>query len=237
MPKENAPKPQVDPLADHYKRDEGDKRRNKRYTLEEVTDELALKTNIDRSRWLDTIVAAVKLGDLPLKNPKNYSDDLSYAVPAAIRSFYDNVKADDVDKWLTSHPEWNVNFRFASGDVGGVPTSGTVRPTERRKRGDGLSPLIKRAVELAGLETADVWQLLVAWAEEKPPPRPLLEFRDNAIRFTNYEGLPQSATKKQITDRLYRLNASQSAKKKRAPAQGKRKIRAKSRQGARRRAS
>jgi uncharacterized protein len=57
-------------------------------------------------------VEHVKQGTLPLKNPRDYADELPYAVPKPIRVREDQVSARDLDAWLEAHREWKVEYRF-----------------------------------------------------------------------------------------------------------------------------
>lgn len=83
-----------------------------RYTLDEVALGLAEKTHVnDAERWLETILNAVSLGELALKNPENLADNLPYK-PEKISEWSDQLSAIDIDQWLDSHPEYGITFRF-----------------------------------------------------------------------------------------------------------------------------
>ena len=55
---------------------------------------------------------SIQKGELPLRNPRDYSDRLPYAVPKIIRSFEEQVDADGLNAWLDAHKEWGITFRF-----------------------------------------------------------------------------------------------------------------------------
>lgn len=83
-----------------------------RRTIDAVAGELAKKTGRDAARWEATLVAEIKSGALPLKNPRDLGDFLPYPVPMNLRTFYDRVDICDVDKLLDGHPDWRVAYRF-----------------------------------------------------------------------------------------------------------------------------
>jgi hypothetical protein len=107
-----------------YAQQEYEMRQAGRYTLEEVAGELAKQSGWQQRRWLNLILDHVKSGALALRNPQDYSDTLPYQVPQEITSFYDQVHADDVNLWLSAHPEWKIAYRlnphteFADDSVG-----------------------------------------------------------------------------------------------------------------------
>jgi hypothetical protein len=94
-----------------------------RYTIKEAAAELARQTPITADRWKKALMEAVCNGDLPLRNPYNYSDNLPYAVPKRFYSFIEQVDVSGLNRRLDLHPEWGVVFRFP------VPAGASVRGT------------------------------------------------------------------------------------------------------------
>jgi hypothetical protein len=82
------------------------------YTLEVAAVEMAEKTGWDADRWLSAIKQAIKRGELPLKNPMDYTDKLPYDVPDKLCNYSDLVSAVDFNAWLAAHPEWGVTARL-----------------------------------------------------------------------------------------------------------------------------
>ncbi|WP_254616950.1 hypothetical protein [Burkholderia cepacia] len=78
----------------------------------EVAALLAKETGTDAARWESTLVAEIRGGALPLKNPRTLADFLPYAVPKNLRTFYDRVDAIDINNLLDRHPEWRVTYRL-----------------------------------------------------------------------------------------------------------------------------
>lgn len=83
-----------------------------RYTIKEACAVLFKATGIYADRWKKTMLESIQKGDLPLRNPTDYSDRLPYAVPKQLLSFYEQVDADGLNGWLDAHKEWNVIYRF-----------------------------------------------------------------------------------------------------------------------------
>ncbi|CAG9270268.1 hypothetical protein BCEP4_60126 [Burkholderia cepacia] len=93
-----------------------------RHTIDAVVGELAKKTGRDAARWEATLVAEIKSGALPLKNPRDLGDFLPYPVPKNLRTFYDRVDISDVDKLLDTRPDWRVTYRFRT-EAAAAPAS------------------------------------------------------------------------------------------------------------------
>ncbi|HKT98051.1 MAG TPA: hypothetical protein VJS30_16225 [Paraburkholderia sp.] len=91
-----------------------------RLRIDDVVRILATETGREAARWESTIVAEIRGGALPLKNPRDLGDFLPYAVPKNLRTFYDRVDVADVNKLLDAHPEWRVTYRFPITAVSSV---------------------------------------------------------------------------------------------------------------------
>ena len=85
---------------------------------ERAAAEAARGTGIQPDRWKRTIITAVHNGELPLRNPQDYSDNLPYSVPKQLYSFVEQVDAPGLNRWLDLHPDWGVKFRFANQVIG-----------------------------------------------------------------------------------------------------------------------
>jgi len=77
-----------------------------RYTLKEAANALAKGFGIDPDRWPNVIIEAIENEEIPLKNPRNPSDNIPYAFPKVLRPWYDQVLASDINKWLDEHPDY-----------------------------------------------------------------------------------------------------------------------------------
>ncbi|WP_027784352.1 MULTISPECIES: hypothetical protein [Burkholderia] len=93
-----------------------------RRTIEDVALALAKETGTEAARWESTLVAEIRGGALPLKNPRDLGDFLPYAVPKNLRTFYDRVDIADVNRLLDSRPEWRVTYQFRT-DAAAAPAS------------------------------------------------------------------------------------------------------------------
>jgi len=100
-----------------------------RLFISEFAESLAKETGIDAARWESTLVAEIKGGTLPLKNPRDLGDFLPYSVPKNLSTFYDRVDVADVNKLLDAHPEWRVTYRFPTQSHEEVPASGDASAT------------------------------------------------------------------------------------------------------------
>jgi hypothetical protein len=137
-----------------------------RHTLKEAVAELARATGWYADRWRNTILEAVRKGELPLRNPGDYSDRLPYTVPKQIFFFIEQVDADGLNGWLELHPEWGITFRFSSPAKG----ESTVA-TGAKVRRDILDPAIDKAIKAASTrDTASVWLQLKELALKEEPP-------------------------------------------------------------------
>jgi hypothetical protein len=56
-----------------------------------------------------------------------------------------------------------------------------------------------------GNETAEVWHRFEEWAAQSQQKRPLLRVTGGYLYFLNHEHEEQRVTRKNITDRIYRL--------------------------------
>ncbi|KVQ16513.1 hypothetical protein WJ99_03735 [Burkholderia ubonensis] len=83
-----------------------------RRRIDDVVVILAKETGTEAARWESTLVAEIRGGALPLKNPRDPGDFLPYAVPKNLRTFYDRVDVADVNKLLDSRSGWRVTYRF-----------------------------------------------------------------------------------------------------------------------------
>ncbi|MGB6452668.1 MAG: hypothetical protein WBE92_18105 [Steroidobacteraceae bacterium] len=111
-----------------YQVQEEAKRVARRYTLQEAWIELARATGWEPKRWKDILLQEIRDGKLPLRNPSDYSDRLPYTVPNHMGADCDQVDADALNKWLGSHSEWAVSYRFPASSAApqGEPTTQSV---------------------------------------------------------------------------------------------------------------
>lgn len=93
---------------------ERQRRRAGRFRVGEVINFLSKNTGLHDCAGF--IQRAISERQLPLRNPRDYSDFRNYPtngkLPDIIRAFHDCVDTADVNRWLDSHPEWRVKYRF-----------------------------------------------------------------------------------------------------------------------------
>src|SRR5258708_31224527 len=87
-----------------------------RYTIEEAARELAINTDVDVDRWLDILLQEVKREKLPLRNPRNISDQLPFAVPDEVNFVLALVQVtnSDLNILLEKNPGWGIAYRFGT---------------------------------------------------------------------------------------------------------------------------
>jgi hypothetical protein len=182
-----------------------------RYTLAQAAEILAVEAREKYERILRRLKKAAADHELPMYAPGenlkfHYPPDIR---PSAVRGFWEEVYWSDLNDWLNNY-EKRISWRFPNPPIPSgestVMNNSVVAPTKpsRRKRGDALAPLVKEAVQVAGCDTADVWALLFKWASQAEPKFPLLRAATGNLFFQNYDGEEQLATRKNITDRIYR---------------------------------
>ncbi|UEP49357.1 hypothetical protein LMA00_06285 [Burkholderia ambifaria] len=98
-----------------------------RRTIEDIALALTKETGTEAARWESTLVAEIRGGALPLKNPRDLGDFLPYAVPKNLRTFYDRVDIADVNKLLDSRSDWRVTYRFPLEPLQALPKEGDNR--------------------------------------------------------------------------------------------------------------
>ena len=94
-------------------------RENGRYTILAAAKELAANTGIKADRWEQTLLAEVKQGKLPLRNPRDFGDQLPYAVPSEMDFVLalEHVTISDLNVMLEANPNWAIVFRFDTGSA------------------------------------------------------------------------------------------------------------------------
>ncbi len=189
-----------------------------RRLIDEVVGILAKETGTEAARWESTLVAEIKGGALPLKNPRDLGDFLPYAVPKNLRTFYDRVDIADVNKLLDSHPDWRVTYRFPVEPPPALPEepdrrlngAGALNATKHSlgTRSNPLKAVIDKAKSLAEdpSDTHSVWAALSKLAQEISRPAPLLGYAEAEGVKWDDNGTVKFFTKKNLTDRLRRAN-------------------------------
>jgi hypothetical protein len=123
-----------------------------RWIIDEAIGHLAQQTGWARESWTRAIHQAIESGQLPLRNPQDWTNPLPYEA-TTVRDFYDCLAAQDLDLWLTSHPEWNVQVRFtlASGKTSQPPDESQLNASrnESSSRANGAPPWTAYARNLA----------------------------------------------------------------------------------------
>jgi hypothetical protein len=189
-----------------------------RRRIDDVVGVLAKETGTEAARWESTLVAEIRGGALPLKNPRDLADFLPYAVPKNLRTFYDRVDISDVNKLLDSHLDWRVTYRFPVEPPPALPEvlgsrfdgTGTFNATKHAlgTRSNPLKAVIDKAKSLAEdpSDTHSVWAALSKLAQENSRPAPLLGYAEAEGVKWDDNGTVKFFTKKNLTDRLRRAS-------------------------------
>lgn len=212
---------------------EAEKKAAGRYTLKEAAAELSRATGVQAGRWKKTLMDAARNGELSLRNPQDFSDNLPYAVPKQFYSFAEQVDARGLNAWLNSHPDY-TRFRFlvsvpdassaaalpsgaeAAGrasivqqhDAQTEPSSVSTKGPRRRERQDPIALAIRQVAvtDDVGFSTYAVWERLLCMAADKTGC--LRGSDDGAILWEDRFGQEQKLTFRQLTQRLSRLKAN-----------------------------
>jgi hypothetical protein len=189
-----------------------------RRRIDDVVGVLAKETGTEAARWESTLVAEIRSGALPLKNPRDLADFLPYAVPKNLRTFYDRVDISDVNKLLDSNLDWRVTYRFPVEPPPALPEElgsrfdGTVTFNATKHalgtRSNPLKAVIDKAKSLAEdpSDTHSVWAALSKLAQENSRPAPLLGYAEAEGVKWDDNGTVKFFTKKNLTDRLRRAS-------------------------------
>jgi hypothetical protein len=139
-------------------------------------------------------------------------DSIDRAVSAGhLKSVHEKwLRPKDVIRWALKTGQWS-DFPYTAEDAATPLGNRTIPPAERTRERDGLTPLIREALQKASNRSsnAEVLAILRSWTEPPRRRHPLVDVTDGEIKWLNESGEAQFLTKKALGERLKRLRTKQ----------------------------
>ena len=181
---------------------EATKKENGRYTLVEAAAMLAEHAGMRLESTLSKLIEAVGREELPVYEPGRNETHR----PQVVRDNYEEAYWNDLNAWLSDN-EARISWKFPSPSPEPTPQS-NLTTHKLKTRTNILDAAINQAKK-AAIDPDDwqsVWAALVALAESKIRPSPLMGFsEEEGVKYQDYGGV-RFLSKKNFSDRFRRAN-------------------------------